>query len=247
MKLVVTEDLNRTLSSVSTLVNLNETELDVEHKWIDHAAALKVAKAASVPLHQLLQGSGAYVAQPQPAPKTEEYKKLMAKLREEAAATDYEKLVGGKKEENPKMRISREVNDQLTAVINILISIAAVTWAFWYWCSSWEPGLRVLMSLFGGAVTAVAEVVVFARYWRHKAEKAVKAATDPIELAEKSLALDSGNTDEKYVIRADTSIKENETLSFSVKDEASLTNPNVRQRLGRDNTTEKYPVDLKKQ
>lgn len=166
MKLELTARIKEALADEKTATGLCESDLGPA--WIEHRAAVRLAQRTGKPLAQLLQGSGVYCPEPTPIPKTTEYLALMQRLRAEAAEADYQRMVSGGGGSGDALAVSKDVKDQLTVVVNILVSIAAVTWAFWYWCASYEPGARVLVSLFGGAVTGTAEVVLFARYWRRK-------------------------------------------------------------------------------
>ncbi|KAG7660718.1 VPH2 [[Candida] subhashii] len=113
--------------------------------------------------------------------KTKEYLKLMQKLRLQAQEEEYNKLINPTSEystlyDNSKIdpssdltpaQFHKEVKNQITTIVNILISVASVAYAVWYWTgSSWglQDSYRVLMSLFFGILVLVAEVVVYLGY-----------------------------------------------------------------------------------
>lgn len=175
MKLKITKNIENFLTE-NNLRSKYSGE-DLGQTWIEHSVAVRIAKDHNIPLYEFLKGSGASSydfdqLNPPPSPKTEEYVQLMNKLREiesnrlnpssEAANSTWEGFSSG-------LSISekKEIKEQLTAIINVLVSMVAVAFAFWYWCSSWKITSRLLMSLFGGLVTAVAEVFLFGRYWTY--------------------------------------------------------------------------------
>ncbi|GMM53284.1 hypothetical protein DASB73_042470 [Starmerella bacillaris] len=180
MKLRITEEIQKLVSG--DLHNIELTSEEISSKWIDHSAAIKLSKTCGVSLTRLLHGSCVVIEQQVPTAKTAEYLQLMKDLRSKQQEYEYKKLIA---DQNPDIKqtidfkISKDVQDQLTVILNVLISIAAVTWAFWYWCSSWDLGARVLMSLGAGAITGAAEVTVFVRYLRntHKSNADFKKNT----------------------------------------------------------------------
>lgn len=116
----------------------------------------------------------------EPKPKSEEYLKLMERLKLEAKENEYKSLITPKPEfnslyedkltdddEKTPAQLTKEVKSHLTTIINVLISVASVSYAIWYWTeTSWKlpTSYRVLMSLFFGFLVLVAEVVVYLGY-----------------------------------------------------------------------------------
>ncbi|EGV64724.1 Vacuolar ATPase assembly integral membrane protein [Yamadazyma tenuis] len=111
-------------------------------------------------------------------PKTKEYLQLMERLRLNAKETEYRKLVTARAdydtlyedkshEVQTPAQMNKEIKNYLTTIVNILISVASVVYAIWYWtASSWAlpDSYRVLMCLFFGLLVLVAEVVVYLGY-----------------------------------------------------------------------------------
>ncbi|SCW04551.1 LAFE_0H16028g1_1 [Lachancea fermentati] len=66
-------------------------------------------------------------------------------------------------------QMNKQVREQVTTVINVLISVGSVVWAIWYWTGSssrMQIHNRVLLCLFFGILVLVAEVVVYNSYLR---------------------------------------------------------------------------------
>lgn len=112
-------------------------------------------------------------------PKTKEYTELMDRLRREAKEKEFKELTQPKPdyqqlyEENSSefnmtpAQMNKEVKNHITTIFNILLSVASVSYAIWYWTdTSWklDVSYRVLLSLFFGMLVLVAEVVVYLGY-----------------------------------------------------------------------------------
>lgn len=170
MKLRRTSTLNGFLQGSEPPGGLDLDAASIGDDWIDHNCALRLARAHALPLSDLLRGTEAYVG-PGPAakPKTQEYVLLMQKLRNAEEERKYKSLLGDSKSSFHTLNlksVSDEINDQLTTIFNVLVSVGAVGWAFWYWCSNWSLGGRTLTSLFAAGLAGVAEVVVYSGYLR---------------------------------------------------------------------------------
>lgn len=114
-----------------------------------------------------------------PKPKTKEFLESMERLRLIEKEQEYQRLVHPKPayntlyedkyEEEPynPARAHKEVKSHITTMFNILISVASVVYAIWYWtATSWKlrDSYRVLLCLFFGILILVAEVVVYMAY-----------------------------------------------------------------------------------
>lgn len=112
-------------------------------------------------------------------PKSKEFLASMEHLRLLAMEQEYQRLVNPKPtmgtlyedklDEEPfnPARAHKEVKSHITTMFNILISVASVVYAIWYWTnSSWKlrDSYRVLLCLFFGILILVAEVVVYMAY-----------------------------------------------------------------------------------
>ena len=117
----------------------------------------------------------------------------MARLREEEEARQYERMINPpltmqsfaqrfpgssyshlfpevpKKEEDEEVTFA-DVNRQVTLIINILISIVACAVAIWMATRYWPVPQRLGISMGGGGLVGVAEVVVYAGYLRRVKE-----------------------------------------------------------------------------
>jgi len=63
-----------------------------------------------------------------------------------------------------------DINRQLTLIINILVSIVACSIAIWMVASHWSAPARLGLSMGGGGLVGVAEVVVYSGYLRRVRE-----------------------------------------------------------------------------
>lgn len=114
-----------------------------------------------------------------PKPKTKEFLESMNRLRLIEKEQEYQRLVNPKPafstlyedkyEDEPfnPARAHKEVKSHITTMFNILISVASVVYAIWYWtATSWRlrDSYRVLLCLFFGILILVAEVVVYMAY-----------------------------------------------------------------------------------
>lgn len=120
-------------------------------------------------------------------PKTKEFLKSMELLRLKASEEEYRQLIKPKQEFttlydeedenfNPA-QAHKEVKSHITTIFNILISVASVVYAIWYWTdSSWKikDSYRVLLCLFFGLLILVAEVVVYMSYLNKIDEAKIK-------------------------------------------------------------------------
>ena len=111
-------------------------------------------------------------------PKTKEFLESMRILRLKAKEQEYQNLITPAPafttlyEPDPESKMTigqahKELKTQMTTIVNILISVASVLYAVWYWTDSSmniKVSHRVLISLFFGILVLVAEVVVYLGY-----------------------------------------------------------------------------------
>ncbi|KAF1810747.1 hypothetical protein P152DRAFT_450742 [Eremomyces bilateralis CBS 781.70] len=155
-------------------------------------------------LNQLLRGARIYEEPPKPKPQpSSEYVKLMARLRREQEAKDYERMtfhpsdpftkpqflgttprptdsfsVGNQWVSEPDDVTYADVNRQLALIFNVLISIVACGAAIWVAARHMDVPARLALSMVGAIVVAVAEVVIYSGYIRRIQEsKASEAKT----------------------------------------------------------------------
>ncbi|ODV78261.1 uncharacterized protein CANTADRAFT_90627 [Suhomyces tanzawaensis NRRL Y-17324] len=109
--------------------------------------------------------------------QTPEFIKSMERLRLEAKEREYERLVNPSpqhqtlyEQSNDQLtpaQAHKELKSQVTTIVNILISVASVAYAIWYWTdTSWKlkDSYRILLCLFFALLVLVAEVVVYLGY-----------------------------------------------------------------------------------
>lgn len=130
----------------------------------------------------------------QTVPKSPEYLALMAKLRREAQEKEYIGLTKPKLEHKTLYddtlddiddiktisQMQKELKSNLTTIVNILISVASVVYAIWYWTNTSWPltlGQRVLLCVFFGILVLVAEVVVYMGYLNKIEEAKIRERT----------------------------------------------------------------------
>ncbi|KAJ3496298.1 hypothetical protein NLG97_g2763 [Lecanicillium saksenae] len=160
-----------------------------------HSQILRLAKCQQkYRLEELLRGSQVYVAPPAPKPaKSPEYIALMAKLRREEDARAYERMINPPlpletfKDRFPNSARSfaavnkptsdadigdddvtyNEIHRQVMLLINFLVSIAGVAATLWVLGRWWSLPARLLLTLGGSILVAIAEVAVYGGYvWR---------------------------------------------------------------------------------
>ncbi|MCJ1387960.1 hypothetical protein MMC18_000803 [Xylographa bjoerkii] len=160
-----------------------------------------VSKSTGYHLDQLLRGSKVYVEPPRPkAEPSSEFKALMARLRKEEEARQYERMINPPPEvetfsqrfPHPATRqlfeggfqttsvedeeiTYADINRQMALIINILISIVACSAAIWMVASHWSTPKRLGLSMGGSGMVGVAEIVVYAGYIRRLKEAKEKS------------------------------------------------------------------------
>lgn len=122
-------------------------------------------------------------------PKSPEFLRSMEMLRLQAKEEEYQRLVNPSPQVNTlyeqkfddreltPAQAHKELKSQLTTIVNILISVASVVYAVWYWAdSSWklQDSYRILLCLFFGILVLVAEVVVYMGYLNKIEEAKIK-------------------------------------------------------------------------
>ncbi|ETS73504.1 hypothetical protein PFICI_14450 [Pestalotiopsis fici W106-1] len=152
---------------------------------------------------------------PKPEP-SDEYKQLMARLRREEEERSYERMIKAPPtretfaqrfpmapmtmadsfaEANKPTRQSDlgeeninhgEIQQQITLIINFLVSIAGCAAAFWICAQWWSTTARLFLTLFGTITVAVCEVAVYNAYsWRmiegDKKQKNTKEVKDIVK------------------------------------------------------------------
>ncbi|QLG72606.1 hypothetical protein HG535_0D03140 [Zygotorulaspora mrakii] len=110
---------------------------------------------------------------------TPEFKEHLEKLRVQQQEIDYQNLIRKKdlnsqltatnnaEEEITFATLNKAIREQVTTVFNVLVSVASVVVAVWYWTgSSTEFALhyRVIACLFFGVLVLIADVVVYNSY-----------------------------------------------------------------------------------
>lgn len=127
-------------------------------------------------------------APPISPPKTPEFIKSMEILRSKALEQEYRDLVDPPSHSTlfqttdldellSPAQAGREAKSHVTTIFNILVSVASVAYAVWYWtATSWAlpPSLRVLLCVFFALLVLVAEVVVYLGYLNRIEEARVR-------------------------------------------------------------------------
>lgn len=170
------------------------TLVSADSPFIPKSQLLLLSQTLQISLSKLTQNTSVYtVPAPAPPPKTKEYLALMKKLRLQEEERQYLSMIGSVSQVNggieravndnddfenltPGQQV-KKVNEQLTTIFNIAISVFSVAFALWYWSanySSWSLATRTLLSLFAAILTLVAETVVYLGYQRKVKEAAVK-------------------------------------------------------------------------
>lgn len=162
----------RVTSHISAALEASGEPPSAQRKWISHKELIELARGLPDPwnLRGLLRGTSVYTEPPSPpAPKTKEFIQHMEKIRNDVAEREYQELISRPNDKPFPVLDPREVKDtkeQLTTIVNIIVSIVSVGFALWYWSSSFSDPSRVLLAVFGSIATAFAEVVVYMGYRR---------------------------------------------------------------------------------
>lgn len=173
---------------------------------ISHAQVLELSKELKAnniePYHldTLLLGSTIWTPPPPPKKEpTSEYKELMARLRRDQEARDYQQMINPTTpaetqsrnlprssaanaftataafiEESPEDEATyADINRQVTLIINVLVSIVACSAALWMVSRWWSTPARLALSFGGSILVAVAEVAI---YWGYiyKVKESIK-------------------------------------------------------------------------
>lgn len=110
--------------------------------------------------------------------KTKSYNDLMGSLRKRAQEEEFQKLVKpriqfGSLYDTPEdedispAKAHKELKNEITTIVNVIISVVSVVWACWYWTDSSmniQDSYRVLLCISFGLLVLVAEVVVYMGY-----------------------------------------------------------------------------------
>ena len=110
--------------------------------------------------------------------QTDNYKALMARLRKDDEARQYEQFSNSSnsypspstsKEEEDEVTYA-DVNRQLALIVNVLVSIIACSFTIWMAARHWSVPPRLALSLCGSGVVAAAEVAIYSGYIRRVKE-----------------------------------------------------------------------------
>lgn len=180
-----------------------------------------------ITLDALLRNSAVYV--PPPPPKKEptpEYKALMARLRAEEEARQYERMLNPNPLTAPQSFSHRfpnaatpfslatpydrtdedelsyeEVHRQIILIINVLVSIVACAVFIWVAARHWSVPKRLGLSMGGSGAVAIAEVVVYSGYVRRIAEAKKKEKKKPeIKKIVQSWVIDGNEKDASVAV-----------------------------------------------
>ncbi|CCK68296.1 Vph2p KNAG_0A06370 [Huiozyma naganishii CBS 8797] len=124
-----------------------------------------------------------FTAKPKPAPGSSyspEFKQHLDALRSKLDEQEYQKMVGNDHRDSngalgynetdewiSPAQMSKQIREQVTTVFNVLVSVASVVFAIWYWSKSskrFPTHIRILLCLFFGLLVLIAEVVVYNGY-----------------------------------------------------------------------------------
>lgn len=136
----------------------------------------------------------------------------MARLRAEEERREYDRLLNPPSQENFTQSFSasknpfkvattptyhddyaedevtyQDVDRQLTLILNILVSIIACSVGIWVIARYWDTPARLFISMGGGGLVGVAEVVIYLGYLRRIKEAKIKEK----KIVEKKEVLDS--------------------------------------------------------
>jgi len=150
--------------------------------WITTNDLIYISQQYNISLSSLTRNLKVYI--PPPTPKrqyTPEFQAQLNKLHSQLEEKQYQELINKGKYNIDDEYISpsdfaKEVKNQLTTIVNILVSVCSVVYAIWYWTDNYQfnQAYRVLLCLFFGILVLIAEVVVFNAYLRKIEEAKLK-------------------------------------------------------------------------
>lgn len=204
MKVVVTDGLKKAIGNSLTAPDTKLSALEAD--TLDHTQLLKWYRHSDEPrsLFEVLHSTRLIlpsIPREEPIPKSPEFESMMAKLRLRQAEIEYQRLIKPKPEFQTlheedilstllAAQQTKEVKNQITTIVNILVSVASVAYAAWYWTgSSWglQTVWRVLLMVLAGLLVLIAEVVVYMGYVRrvHEARTREQAKVEVKKVLER--------------------------------------------------------------
>lgn len=135
-------------------------------------------------LQDLLQGSSIYYAPKPEKAHNPVYERYMTTLRRAMDERDYQDMIEAKSSSVlAETRVElRSLKNQLSTIVNVLISIFTAAMAAWFWTPSWRISNRVIACLAAAVVLGAIETFLYLRYLqkieqsrRHEAGKTAKS------------------------------------------------------------------------
>lgn len=187
VNLVVTRRIQEAVDAFNELQTCESDRISAaEH--ISHQCLIRVSKclaqsqtgswSSKYALPMLVQGSGiSFPPKPQQPAKTANYVQLMNKLRAQQQELEYQRLIHPERSDISSVddlqdaltpaQETKVLKEQLSTIVNIIISVVSVAYATWYWAGS-SAGLpvasKLLLSLSTSIVILIAEVVIYLGY-----------------------------------------------------------------------------------
>lgn len=165
----------------SHLSIVDRSETIKSRGWITTNDLVYISQQYKLSLVQLTRGLKVYTPPASKKHYTPEFQSQLDQLRVRLEEQEYQDLINRGKYKLDEDYVSpsefaKEVKNQITTIVNILVSVVSVVYAIWYWTDNYQfnAGYRVLLCLFFGILVLVAEVVVFNAYIRKIDEARVK-------------------------------------------------------------------------
>lgn len=165
---------------------------------------------------KLLEELEFYIPPKEKPAQTKEFQQQMQKLRALEQEQEYQKLLnrpslyegsivskklGEQEEAISPSQFAKQVKEQLTTIVNVLVTCGLVAFAVWYWTGTSmnvQVSQRVFLSLFFGLLVLVAEVVVYNGYLRRMEEaKAKERKKKEVKKVVETVVLKKGKAREK--------------------------------------------------
>lgn len=187
VNLLVTPRIQDAVNAFNELQTCESDRISVADH-ISHQCLIRVSKclvrskanlwSSQYALPRLVQGSSiSFPPKPQQPAKTANYVQLMSKLRAQQQELEYQRLIHPERSDissvddlqdiSTPAQETKVLKEQLSTIVNIIISVVSVAYATWYWAGS-SAGLpvasKLLLSLFTSIVILIAEVVIYLGY-----------------------------------------------------------------------------------
>jgi len=135
--------------------------------WVMDHRELFQRRTEEKPFVRLLEGSQIHLPQKPRRERNPEHEARMEGLRRRMEQQEYAAMTGQPQAtpDAPLMKDEmRQIRQQMTLVVNVLVSVFATAFVTWFFSAAWSPEVRILLCLITALVVLVAEVGLYTIY-----------------------------------------------------------------------------------